>query len=463
MRNAFAVSSPNVTALRALNYAPAVEAFRAKANRRRCRTFGDLLADLGPNYGSVFTRIDCERQHGVELLSQSDMFATEPEGRVIRRDCIPRPDAHRIQRWQVLIAGAGTLGENELYGRALIADRRLVDRYVGPHAMVMTFKSPDESDSLYAYAFLCTPTGIQCVRAASYGTKVLSLRSEMLSNLPIPFARDEIVERVARLVKSTVLNREAYAKAIGAARAVINEIPEVQIATQMCGQRKASCLAYEGPLSTTIAAWNYASSGGALPFLLKKWTGRLKDNVKLGGVFNGPRFARVSCAAPFGVDFWSQRDVFLARPIPRRIMHPGVDDRLLFVPDDAILMGSHGQIADGNLFGKAELASFGASSGAITQDILRLLPKEGCSEFLYTFLSTKLGIALVRSCAIGTSIPMMHTGLLRELPMPQLGAEALKRVKHHVAQAVAARVAATQAETESIRIIEQEVLPEWLN
>jgi hypothetical protein len=35
-------------------------------------------------------------------------------------------------------------------------------------------------------------------------------------------------------------------------------------------------------------------------------------------------------------------------------------------------------------------------------------------------------------------------------------------VKHYVAQAVTARVAATQAETESIRIIEQEVLPEWL-
>ena len=149
MRNAFAVSSPNVTALRALNYAPAVEGFPCgKAESSPfLQDVGDLLADLGPNYGSVFTRIDCERQHGVELLSQSDMFATEPEGRVIRRDCIPRPDAHRIQRWQVLIAGAGTLGENELYGRALIADRRLVDRYVGPHAMVMTFDSPGSAET----------------------------------------------------------------------------------------------------------------------------------------------------------------------------------------------------------------------------------------------------------------------------------------------------------------------------
>jgi len=57
---------------------------------------------------------------------------------------------------------------------------------------------------------------------------------------------------------------------------------------------------------------------------------------------------------------------------------------------------------------------------------------------------------------------MMHTGLLRELPVPELGSDALKKVKHHVAQAVAGRVAATRAENEAIRIVEEEVLPEWL-
>jgi len=462
MRSAFAVSAPRVTALRALNYTPAVEAFRSKANRRACRTFRDLLTDIGRGYGSVFTRIDCERGHGIELLAQGDMFGTEPVGRIIRRDCIPDPEAHRINRWQVLIAGAGTLGENELYGRSIIADQRLADRYVGPDAMVMTFDSPGSSESMYAYAFLCSKVGIRCVRATSYGTKVLRVRSEMLSDLPIPSASDEIVERVACLVKSTVLNREKYAKAIEAARSVINEIPTVKAATQMCGQRKASCVAYDGPLTTTISAWNYASTGGALAYLHGQWSGRLKDFIIPAGMFNGPRFARISCVSPFGVDFWSQRDTFLMRPAPRRITHPGFADRLLFVPNEAILVCSLGQLEEGNLFGRAELAAFGASSGAITQHVLRLIPTDGYSELLYALLSTKLGLALIRSCAIGTSVPMMHTGLLRQLPIPQLDAQELKKVKHYVAQAVTARVAATEDETESIRIIEEEVLPEWL-
>ncbi|MGI9067085.1 MAG: hypothetical protein ACR2HX_11875 [Pyrinomonadaceae bacterium] len=374
---------------------------------------------------------------------------------------MPNPQDHRVKRWQILIAGAGTLGENELYGRSIIADNRIAGRYTGGHAMVMTFNSPGSHESLYAYAFLCTRVGVGCVRAASYGTKVLGLRSEMLSDLPIPFAPNEVVVRVAKLVEATVLNREIYTEAIRKARSAIEAIPEVQAATEMQAQRKARCLAYEGKFMT-LAAWNYVAAGGALQHLQKKWSGRLRDFVLPDGMFNGPRFARVPCLPPYGVDFWSQRDVFLMRPVPRRIRHPGFNDRLLFVPDDAILVCSLGQLEEGNLFGRAELAAFGASSGAITQHILRLLPTDGYSEALYAFLSTKVGLALVRSCAIGTSVPTMHKGLLSELPIPELDSNTLSKIRQYVAEAVAARIAATKAENESIRTIEEEVLPEWL-
>jgi len=94
----------------------------------------------------------------------------------------------------------------------------------------------------------------------SYGTKVLRLRSEMLSDLPIPFAPEEVVDRVARLIETAVLSREAYADAVCAARAVIEALPEVQTATEMCGQRKARCLAYEGKSFMTIAAGTMPSA-----------------------------------------------------------------------------------------------------------------------------------------------------------------------------------------------------------
>ena len=65
---------------------------------------------------------------------------------------------------------------------------------------------------------------------------------------------------------------------------------------------------------------------------------------------------------------------------------------------------------------------------------------------------------LLKSTAIGTSIPMMHTGLLAELPYPALATSVRARISTHVQAAITARTASETAENEAVRIIEQEVL-----
>src|SRR5687768_15502751 len=115
MRQAFAVNTPAAFALRALNYSPFTELLRRKKAGKETLRFSDLLADLGPACGSVFTRIDCSSAHGINLLSQVDVFSSEPEGRTIRRDSMPYPARHEIKKWQVLLSGAGQMGESTLF------------------------------------------------------------------------------------------------------------------------------------------------------------------------------------------------------------------------------------------------------------------------------------------------------------------------------------------------------------
>lgn len=462
MAVAFTVDRPNPTALRALNYSPSVEAFKRKAVDNRSDPLGRLLTSMGPAYGSVFTRIDCEAEYGVELLSQSDMFSAEPQGRMIRRDAMPNADDHLIKKWQVLIAAAGTLGESEIYGRSIIADGRLEGKYVGPHAMVLSFANPGDELNLYAYAFLCTAVGISAVRAASYGTKVLGVRSDLLRNLPIPYATESTTKRVADLVRKCVKSREAYVAEMKLARSVIESLSEYSEALAMCRERLARTLAWQGELAT-LSAWNYASTGGALEYLQRHWSGRLQDAIEPAGLFNGLRFARVPCSAPHGLDFLSQRDVFLIRPVGRRIKHPGIDDGMLFIPAHAILLASHGQLTDGSLFGRAESARCYGANRAFTQDILRIIPKPLYSEALLAFLCTRLGLLLLRSTAVGTSVPTMHIGLLRRLPIPELTKTALEAVRTHISAAISARLNGNAAEAEAVRIVEEEVLPKWLN
>jgi len=154
---------------------------------------------MGASYGKVFVRSDCTQEPGEELITQGDMFAAEPEGRDSRGAGLARLEDHRVHRLDVLIAGAGTLGETELFGRCIIADDRLAGTIVGPHAMKLTFLEPSSETALFTYAFLNTRVGLRAIRATAFGTKILGIREDLLRSLPIPLPDAATQKRVADL------------------------------------------------------------------------------------------------------------------------------------------------------------------------------------------------------------------------------------------------------------------------
>lgn len=460
-RAAFAVGEPGSAALRAINYSREVETFR-KPRRGLFTTvpLRSLLATFAESYWAVFTRIDCERVTGVQLLTQTDMFSAEPEGRIIRRDSMPRPEDHLVRRWQVLIAGAGQMNEGNLFGKSIIADNRLAGGYLGPHAAALGFQEPGSEANLWTYAFLNTQVGTRAVRSCAFGTSVPGLRLDLLAALPIPFPEQEgVLRRVAALVRRCVEQRETYQAELRKARDILLALPEMRAALEMCSDRRARCVVWDGQLPT-FNAWNYAGAGDALAFLRRKWSARLGDFLQRDGIFKGGRNARVACDPPHGVDFFSQRDVFAIRAAPRRVQRLSTND--LEVTPDLLLLASRGQMNEGALFGRIERACHLPPSATVTEDITRLRPIPGAGSLLFAFLSTSLGTALLRTTAYGTSIPGMRVDLLRDLPVPDLTSSAFSTVALQVDRASVARVEASRTESEAIRIVDEEVLPAWL-
>lgn len=454
---AFVIDQPRPGALRALNYAPSIERIR-RAGSNSARSLREVVREFGPAYGSVFTRLDCHPDHGVELITQGDMFAAEPIGRVIRVDSMQEPARHLVTRGQVLIAGAGTLGDNELYGRAILADGRHVGKYVGPHSMSLHFEQPDEDFSLFTYAWLASPTGVQAIRSTSYGTKILGIRKDLLSTMPVPDAPPQVVKRVAALVRACSAGREAYLRELLRARAVVDCVPAMQVAHEMCAARKSRTISWSGPFPT-LCAWNYASTAGAFAYLRDQWAGRLSDVVTANGVFRGGRYARVPCTYPHGVDFMSQRDAFLIRSVPQRVQLPSTS---LLPKAGTIMIGGQGTLGEGEIFGRAAMVSERGASCAWTEHLLRVVPKKGQEACLFAFLTTTVGFRLLRSTAVGTKLLSMRPDLLLQLPVPALSSTDARAINAHVKAAMKSRVAADAAEAEAIRIIEEEVLPQWL-
>jgi hypothetical protein len=255
--------------------------------------------------------------------------------------------------------------------------------------------------------------------------------------------------------------RKAFLYDLRAARKLVETIPAVQEAKHMCAERRRHSILWSGPFSSLVA-WNVASSGGALRYLRDQWRSTLSDLVEEDGIYYGPRFARIDCQPPHGVEFMSQRDAVLIRPAPRQIAHPGFDDRQLFAREGTILVGGHGTLGEGEIFGRAVLVHGRLARAAFTQDLLRVVPSSTQAHALYAYLTTTVGFRLLRTTAVGTKVLSMREDMLRALPVPEWPGSLALEVANLVRSACRARDEAEIAEAEAIRIIEKEVLPQWL-
>lgn len=458
-REAFVVTKPDHRALRSLNYSTAVDALRRA--RHGTVKLGSAASELGLSYATVFARIDCAPQHGVELLSQSDMFGAEPAGRWIRRDSMKKPAHHEVRRWQILIAGAGTLGENELYGRPVLADQRLLGKYVGQDTLVLGFDEPGSALNLYIYAFLASPSGLKAIRSTSYGTKILRIRTDLLSELPIPLPAPDVVMRVAELIRSAVEERERFARALSAARSIVEDLPEMKEARAMCADRRARCAVWSGKLSS-LAAWSVASAGDALAYLRQRWEATLRDLVIDNGIFFGNLRKRLPSSPGHGVELISQRDLHLIRPFPIWIQSPTADPATVFSPPGSIAMAGVGGTGDGDTLGRPVFVDQRLSRYALTQHVLRMIPYAEHSGALHAFLSTVVGRRLVLTTAAGTIVQQLRRDLIAELPAPTLNPVQNRLLSSSHRDAYDSLSRSIGLEDQATRIIEEEVLPQWL-
>ena len=125
-------------------------------------------------------------------------------------------------------------------------------------------------------------------------------------------------------------------------------------------------------------------------------------------------------------------------------------------------MAARGTLAEGELFGRPIMVAGALERLGLTGDLLRLVLRPPHSPIAYAFLSTLVGRRLIRSTAVGTKILQLRFDLFRRLPFPDLAEDVRTKVQSHMELATASREGAEAAESEAIRLVEEEVLASWL-
>ena len=160
-----------------------------------------LLGNTTFSTGS-FPRIEVKEGKGVMLINQSDAFDTIIKGKWISTRNVNLNNL--VDYGEVIIAGVGTLGENETFCRALFANEDLKGQLISGEFIRM--KTIKDIPSGFLYAWLNSDYGFRLIRGTQAGTKLCRPIPEAFLDIPVPILSKEDMNEIDRMV------REAHTK-----------------------------------------------------------------------------------------------------------------------------------------------------------------------------------------------------------------------------------------------------------
>lgn len=168
-----------------------------------------------------FPRVEVKEGYGVMLINQTDIFDTIIKGKYISKRGVKTDNM--VEYGEVLIAGVGTLGENETFCRVIFANEDLVGQLVSGEFIRM--KVNNEIPSGYLFVWLSSEYGFRFLRNIQAGTKLCRPIPKLVLDIPVPMISPDIMNEIDQLVKNAHTKRyEANENERKAIRMVEEEI-----------------------------------------------------------------------------------------------------------------------------------------------------------------------------------------------------------------------------------------------
>ena len=185
------------TTINAFNHSKRIKKLKTKI---RCNTISlsEALNENGFFSTGSFPRVEVAPGKGIMLINQSDIFDTIIKGKYISKRGVKVDNL--VEYGEVMIAGVGTLGENETFCRAIFANEDLVGQLVSGEFIRM--KTSSQIPSGYLFAWLSSDYGFRLIRYTQTGTKLCRPIQRMLLEQPIPLLDATIMDKIDSLVRS---------------------------------------------------------------------------------------------------------------------------------------------------------------------------------------------------------------------------------------------------------------------
>ncbi|MGW6013723.1 methylation-associated defense system restriction endonuclease subunit S MAD5 [Streptomyces sp. NPDC055210] len=194
------------TTLRALNHQPRARRVLDALRSVDHLTLGEICSGGKLGSGVRFKRVDADPGHGAaRLIGQRQGFWIRPEGRWISPS--QAPPGIFAQDETVMVAAQGTLGENEVFCRALFVTGSWLEHVYTQHFLRVVSGTPDIPGA-YLFAFLRSEAMFRVLRSMSTGGKQQDIHEALRAQIPVPLLTAPDRERIAETIRAAYRKRD---------------------------------------------------------------------------------------------------------------------------------------------------------------------------------------------------------------------------------------------------------------
>lgn len=170
-----------------------------------------LLKPDGYFTGSWYKRIPTPVGSGAELISQRELFNNRKEGNWISTVPVHGLEEEQVEPGMILVAGVGTMGESEVFGRCEFVWDNFEDKLVVAE-VIRVVADPAKIDPGYLFAFLSSEYGFRLFRSTISGTKLCRFIAPLVLSFPVPMLAKSQQESIGDYIRSAYDNRSAATK-----------------------------------------------------------------------------------------------------------------------------------------------------------------------------------------------------------------------------------------------------------
>lgn len=194
----FIINGKDISSLtiNAFNYSQRVNSLKKKITCQTCQ-LKDVIKDGAFFSTGSFPRVEVSQSNGIMLINQSDIFDTIIRGKHISLRGVQTDNL--VDYGEVLIAGVGTLGENESFCRAIFANEDIEGQLISGEFIRM--KTTGEIPSGYLYTWLSSEYGFRLIRQTQAGTKLCRPIQKLLLSIPVPIIDQISMNEIDQFVR----------------------------------------------------------------------------------------------------------------------------------------------------------------------------------------------------------------------------------------------------------------------